>query len=561
MVPSKHMMLLLEGHLFDSGLINHALDLVEQYGCSFEFKECFVPRRGPDGSPVKSSAVIKVTGGLDIDFLAVAKKVHDLVAAIQTADATLKVFDENNKYAYVKDPEDKTVLVLGSGLVSKSVVEYLGRSKDRMMIVASNDENDAKAIARVARRGRHSSLDVNNDERGLCDLIKSADAVISLLPAPMHPQIAELCIKHHKNLVTASYESDQMRGYREAAEAAGIIILNEVGLDPGLDHMSAKRLIDDIHERGGTVTSFRSVCGGLPAPEAANNPLKYKFSWSPRGVITASQNSARYRKDNVIIEVDGEHLLQNAVPFSEGWPELQLECLPNRDSLLYEKVYGIENVPTIFRGTLRYAGFSSLMHVFRKIGLFGPQLFDNTASWGDLLAELQRIQGHTGSMEEFFVQCAGGDRALASRAMDCLSWMHMTGHNDMVDQSAPVIDLFCAKLQEYLQYSKDEHDMVAMHHSISAKFDDGSTEEHTSALQAFGDDSMTAMCKTVGYPAAATTDLILRGHLEGKSGILLPISKDIYEPTLDLMTKEGIVFQERVRVVIDPHSNSHFAQG
>ena len=216
MIPSKHMVLQLDGHLFDSGLINHTLDLIEQHGCAFEFKECFVPRRGVDGPSAKSLAVIKVVGSMDVDFLAVAKKVQDLVGAIQTADATLKVFDENNKYAYVKDPEDKTVLVLGSGLVSKSVVDLLGRSKDRMIMVASNDEDDAKSIARVARRGRHVSLDVKNEERGLRDLIKSADAVISLLPAPMHPRIAELCIKYQRDLVTASYESVQMREYRQA---------------------------------------------------------------------------------------------------------------------------------------------------------------------------------------------------------------------------------------------------------------------------------------------------------------------------------------------------------
>lgn len=253
--------------------------------------------------------------------------------------------------------------------------------------------------------------------------------------------------------------------------------------------------------------------------------------------------------------MDGRHLLQNAAPFAEAWPELGLECLPNRDSLIYEKVYGIEDVPTIFRGTLRYDGFSSLMYVFRNLGLFGTEQFDSGNSWQNVLLELKKIQGHGGSMEEFFVECAGGDRALASRAMDCLNWMHMTGAADEVEQSAPVIDLFCAKLEDYLQYAKGENDMVVMHHAISAKFGDGSTEEHTSSLKVFGNESMTAMCRTVGYPAAATTDLILRGHLKGKTGLLLPITKDIYEPTLDLMTKEGIVFQEKVRVSMDPHAN------
>ncbi len=253
-------------------------------------------------------------------------------------------------------------------------------------------------------------------------------------------------------------------------------------------------------------------------------------------------------------QIDGEHLLDNATPFTEAWAELQLECLPNRDSLWYEHIYGIEDVPTIFRGTLRYEGFSSLMYVFRNIGLFGPQPFDSDSSWEDVLHGLQRIHAHAGNLEEFFVYSAGGDRALASRAVDCLKWLHMTGSDDMVNQSAPVIDLFCAKLEKYLQYGKDEYDMVAMHHSITAKFDDGSIEDHTSSLQAFGNETMTAMCRTVGYPTAATTDLILRGYLDGKRGLLLPTTKDIYEPTLKMMTKEGIIFQERVRVTMDAQS-------
>lgn len=247
-------------------------------------------------------------------------------------------------------------------------------------------------------------------------------------------------------------------------------------------------------------------------------------------------------------------MLHNSTPFREAWKELQLECLPNRDSLWYEKIYGIDGIPTIFRGTLRYEGFSRLMSVFRNVGLFGPHLFDSTCTWQDVLAELQRIHKHSGTLEEFLVDCAGGDQDLATEAMKCLQWMHMTGPDDVVHRSAAIIDLFCVKLEEYLRYGKDEHDMVVMHHSITAKFDDGSVEEHTSSLQAFGDDSMTAMCKTVGYPTAATTDLILRGHLQGRRGLLLPTTRDIYRPTLEMMAKEGIIFQERVRVTMNAQS-------
>ena len=147
-----------------------------------------------------------------------------------------------------------------------------------------------------------------------------------------------------------------------SAEEAGIAILNEMGLDPGVDHMSAMKIIDDVHERGGEITSFSSVCGGLPSPEVANhNPLLYKFSWSPMGVMKASQNAAVYRKDSQLVVIDGADLLASAEPF-DAWKSLNLECIPNRDSLVYGEKYGIESAATIFRGTLRYQGFSSLLH-------------------------------------------------------------------------------------------------------------------------------------------------------------------------------------------------------
>eukprot|EP00429_Kryptoperidinium_foliaceum_P000165 CAMPEP_0176019426 /NCGR_PEP_ID=MMETSP0120_2-20121206/9383_1 /TAXON_ID=160619 /ORGANISM="Kryptoperidinium foliaceum, Strain CCMP 1326" /LENGTH=152 /DNA_ID=CAMNT_0017352499 /DNA_START=137 /DNA_END=592 /DNA_ORIENTATION=- len=152
---------------------------------------------------------------------------------------------------------------------------------------------------------------------------------------------------------------------------------------------------------------------------------------------------------------------------------------------MYEDVYGIAGVPTIFRGTLRYNGFSSLMHVFRQMGLFGPELFDTTSNWEEVLGELQRLRGSPGDLEGFLVECARDDKVLAQRAKECLDWLHMSGHNDTVDHTAPIIDMFCAKLEEHLQYSDKEYDMVVMNHLITAAFENGNVEEHTSSLQAF----------------------------------------------------------------------------
>jgi alpha-aminoadipic semialdehyde synthase len=551
---TRTMVLSLEGHLFDSGLINQVLDVCEVYHCAFEFLDCNVRYRAKGQDPIKSTAILKIsTDDEDIDLEKVERKISVLVDAIVTADATLHRLDRNGrrKSAHVEGSKDKTVLLLGSGRVSKSVVDYLGRNKHRNIIVASNDKVEAKDLVALARRGRHAHLDIANDTKQLQSLIEESDVVISLLPAPMHPRVAEMCIKSKTDLVTASYESNEMQDLEDSAKAAGIKVLNEVGLDPGLDHMSAMKMIDEIKDRGGHVISFSSVCGGLPAPEAANNPLHYKFSWSPRGVISACQNDAQYLWEGRYVQVSGNELLANAAPFVEAWPELHLECLPNRNSLHYRSTYGLEDASTLFRGTLRYRGFSSLMHVLKTMGFLDSNIsLDKLHSWDDVLAALNDARGGFESMEDFMLACADDDVDEAMRTKTCLEWLGMTG-SDAIDRSAndrSIVDLFCRRLEERLKYGETERDMVCMHHTIEAEFEDGAIEKHFSSLQAFGTEAtMTAMCKTVGYPAAIAADLVL-GGLGGKTGLLLPTTKDIYLPTLAVCANEGIVFEEHVKV-------------
>ncbi|KAL3911375.1 MAG: hypothetical protein SGILL_007305, partial [Bacillariaceae sp.] len=552
---TREMILSLEGHLFDSGLINQVLDVCEINQCVFEFLDCNVQYRPKGQDPVKSTAILKIsTDDEDLDLDKVEQKIGALVDAIITADASLQRLDRNgskSKTAYVEGDKEKTVLLLGSGRVSKSVVDYLGRNKHRKIIVASNDKEEAKTVASLAQRGRHAHMDIDNDPARLQRLVDESDVVVSLLPAPMHPRVAEMCIEAKTDLVTASYESLEMRKLEESAKSAGIKILNEVGLDPGLDHMSAMKMIDEIRDRGGHVTSFSSVCGGLPAPEAAENPLHYKFSWSPRGVISASQNPAQYLWEGRTIQVSGNELLANAAPFVDAWPELHLECLPNRDSLHYRSTYGLEQAHTLFRGTLRYRGFSTLMHTFKTMGLFDANIsIDSIETWDDVMNALNDSRGHFTSLEDYLLACANDDHGEALRAMECLGWLGMIGC-EKIDKSKgdrSIIDLFCRRLEERLKYTETERDMVAMHHSIGAQFEDGTIEKHYSSLQAFGTEAtMTAMCKTVGYPAAIAADLVL-GGLGGKTGLLLPTTKDIYSPTLAVCAKEGIVFEEHVKV-------------
>jgi saccharopine dehydrogenase-like NADP-dependent oxidoreductase len=446
-----------------------------------------------------------------------------------------------NKVNVLGEPE-KNVLILGAGKVAGSCAEYLGRSTSTTVAVASQFEDEAMAVAKHAARGKAVTCDLSSPGEKLRRLIEDADVVVSLLPAPMHAMIAEECISLKTDLVTASYESDQMRALQAGANEAGVAILNEVGLDPGMDHMSAMKIIDDVHSRGGKVTSFSSVCGGLPAPEAANNPMLYKFSWSPMGVMRASQNDATFRRDGHIVQVDGADLLASSEPFY-AWKSLNLECLPNRDSLVYGEKYGIEGASTIFRGTLRYRGFSSLLHVFKNMGIL-DDVETGASTWHDTLENLRSKRGFH-DLRTFVLSCAGNDKDLASRVYNCMLWLGLK-IAPVSDQSS-VVKSFCDLLEQHLQFEEGERDMVLMHHDIKAIFDDGSDENHSCSLQIFGDDNMTAMSKTVGYTAAIGTKLILDGDIS-KKGLLLPTNKDVYIPSLGLLKKEGVVFEEQVHI-------------
>lgn len=541
----------LEGHLFDSGLINQILDVIEQYGSGVEFKDCIFPP--PSGrTKSKSNVVLKINCADELSLGLVERKISALIDLIEKAEASVVRIDhpqngETNHFgrAYVEGPKlEKRVLLLGAGRVSKSFVEYLGRSGNVVITVASEKEEEARDAASAAEKGKHVTMNVVDDVQRLSALIDDSDLVVSLLPAPMHPPVAMECIVHKTDLVTASYESKEMRSLNDRAKNANIVILNEVGLDPGLDHMSAMKIIDNINARGGNVTFFSSVCGGLPTPEAAHNPLKYKFSWSPKGVIRASQNDARYRWEGRVKEVQGKQLLQSAAPFLDSWLNLELECLPNRDSLDYEEVYGIHGAPTLFRGTLRYRGFSSMMNIFQNMGLFDSTIAQ-AKTWVDLVDELRARRGGFENVLDFVLACSDDDPDEADRALCALEWLDMLGEKPVAKPST-VVDAFCDALEQKLVYEEGERDMVLMHHKIEATFEDGREEQHDSSLQVFGDASMSAMSKTVGFTAAASAELILVGALKAERGLLLPTNRKVYLPVLESLEDEGIVFDENV---------------
>lgn len=536
----------LEGHVFDTGLINQVLDTIEEHRFTVHLDDFVLPRHRPH-SRIKSSLLLTIVDKEDrADRVGeLEAELQSLVAASKAAEATMTRVDPKlkGKATTIEGPPVPKALVLGSGFVARSAIESLSRSNVQVTLV-SNDQAEAARLASTFENVDYVVLDVHEHEKRLLNLIRSASVVVSLLPAPMHPFVANLCLAEKTHFVSSSYESAELRAMNDRMKEAGIICLNEVGLDPGLDHMSSMRIIDDIHERGGEVVSFSSVCGGLPSPDAANNPFGYKFSWSPRGVLRASVSPARYLLDDKVVEIQGGDLLSSSRPFPEGWPEMKLECLPNRDSIKYADIYGISATQSIFRGTLRYHGFCTLLRTLRNMGLLDED-FNTEGTWYKTMLGLCHRRGFK-HLEDFALACADEKVDEAARALEALRWLGMLKENPITStrNDLAVIDAFCHTLEENLRYQKDEKDMVLMHHHIQAMFADGSTESHVATLDVRGTESHSAMSQTVGFTCAAAVQFVLSHPQE--RGLLLPIRPSIYQPILDAVAKHGIRFHETV---------------
>src|SRR3990167_10819430 len=285
----------------------------------------------------------------------------------------------------------KKVLVLGAGYVTAGLINVLSQDSDTHITIASQLLEEAEKFASIANI-KAVELNILENIPRTIELIQTHDVVISILPQFFHTQIAELCIKYKRNMLTASYIKPEMKALDEKAKQAGIVILNEIGLDPGIDHMSAVKMIAEIKAKGGVVRSFRSICGGLPAPEFADNPFYYKFSWSPRGVLEAGKNPAMYLKDGEIVKIPGGDLFLHAEN-SEIHPCFSMEVLANRDSTSYVESYGLQDATTVFRGTLRYKGYSFVMWSIKELGLLSANSYPGLdrkhpkfSSWADFLA-------------------------------------------------------------------------------------------------------------------------------------------------------------------------------
>ena len=442
----------------------------------------------------------------------------------------------------------KNVLVLGAGLVTRPLVGYLLERGYRVTCASRTVAKAEKLIAGHPNGSAHT-LDLQ-DESALVSFIAECDLAVSLVPFAFHPIVARLCIEHRKPMVTTSYVSPEMEALDGAAREAGVTVLNEIGVDPGIDHMSAMRVIDGVRGRGGTVTAFRSYCGGLPAPEANDNPFGYKFSWAPRGVLLASRNGASYLFEGRRIEVAPERLFRDMhVLQVEGVGDF--EAYPNRDSLAYIQIYGLEGIQTMYRGTLRNMGWCDTLYNFRRLGLLE---LEEVETGGGTYADFMRRHLQAGAEAD----TADALRAAAARKMGVppdalpawnLHWLGMFSEREIGAERISPLDALGNLMFEKLAFADGERDMLVLHHEFRAEYPDGRRERILSQMVDFGiPGGDSSMSRTVSLPAAIGVRRILEGEITAR-GVLRPVAAEVYEPVLEELEELGIECRETVETL------------
>lgn len=439
----------------------------------------------------------------------------------------------------------KNVLVLGAGMVSRPMIRYLLEKTNFTVIMASRTVSKAEKIINGHPSGKAIALDVK-DEKLLEKIVKDCDLAVSLLPYTYHVKVAKLCIKYKIPMVTTSYVSDDMKSIDEDAKNAGILILNECGLDPGIDHMSAMRVIHDVEEKGGKITSFKSSTGALPSHEANTNPFGYKFSWAPRGVLLASKNPSKWLEDAKIKEYPGEELFENY--YIQDVPGVgSFENYPNRNSVPYKDIYGLKHSKTVYRGTFRMTGWCETMRKVVALDWLNDKPLEgfNGKTYADVTCHL--IGAKPGvDLEKATAKFLGLETY--STAIKRLKWLGLFSDKKLPTDKDNPLDYMNVLTLEKMSLGKDERDMIVMHHEFVAEYP-SKKEYITSTLVDYGipgDDS--AVARTVSVPAAIAVKMILDGKIN-ITGVHIPVLPEIYNPILDELEEIGIKFNEKIETL------------
>lgn len=440
----------------------------------------------------------------------------------------------------------KNILILGAGRSSSSLIEYLLRAASEYnytVTVADTSLESARQKTQNHPRSKAILLDIH-DQAATGKEISHADLVVSMLPPFLHPAIATQCVKYKKHLVTASYVSPEMKRLDEDAKKAGIILMNEAGLDPGLDHASAMKVIDRIKADGGKLTLFKSYTGGLIAPESDDNPWGYKFTWNPRNVILAGQGTAKYIENGKYAFIPYHRLFTRTEKIHiDGLGDF--EGYANRDSLNYRSIYGIEDVQTILRGTLRKPGYCEAWNVFVQLGMTDDSY---------IIPDSEKLSIRE-VVESFLPQKRGDTKTKLAEYMGIpvdgeimakLEWLGLFKDTRLKINNASPALILQTLLENKWNLKAGDIDMIVMQHQFEYELNGGNHKLNSSLVVTGNGFVHTAMAKTVGLPVGIITKLILERKIK-LTGVQIPTVKEIYEPLLDELEELGIRFKERER--------------
>jgi saccharopine dehydrogenase-like NADP-dependent oxidoreductase len=440
----------------------------------------------------------------------------------------------------------RKILIIGAGRSASSLIKYLlDKSEAENLLLTIADLSEALANKKTGnhKNARAISFDVCNDEQRKQE-IQQADIVISMLPAHLHIEVAKDCVFYKKSMITASYISEEMKSLDFQAKENQIVLMNEIGLDPGIDHMSAMKIMDEIKSKGGKIILFESFCGGLVAPESDTNLWNYKFTWNPRNVVLAGQGgSAKFIQEGTYKYIP-YHKLFRRTEFLEVEGFGRFEAYANRDSLKYREVYGLDAVDTCYRGTIRRVGFSKAWDVFVQLGMTDDTyIIDDSELMSNRdFVNLFLPYHPTDSVEIKFRHQLKIDQddVIWDKLMelDLFSKSVVTG----LKNATPA-----QMLEKILSYKwtlqPEDKDMIVMYHKIGYEIN-GAQKQIDATMVCLGDDQIyTAMAKTVGLPVAIATLKILNGEIT-TSGVQLPTAKEVYLPILEELENYGVVFKE-----------------
>ncbi len=440
----------------------------------------------------------------------------------------------------------KKILVLGTGYVVKPLVDYFIDKCKYKVLVASRDNNHSGLIIAGRTLGKRVLWQATPPYEELDQMVQEVDLVVSMIPPSMHVIVAKVCIKHGINMVTTSYVSPEMKALDEEVKKAGIIILNEMGEDPGIDHMGAMQMINHVKEEGGKITSFKSYGSGIPSFEHNNNPFGYKFSWSPRGLLKAGNTPAAYIKDGRKIEVSAAELFDHSwLVDIEGLGTF--ETYGNRDSTNYLEDYGFENISDFYRGLLRHPGYCNSMQSFKDLNLLSDE--DNHdfegVTYKQFMAMIMDLDENADVKEAVAAKL---NMKISADIIKQLAWLGLFDEEPIPIQKGTNADVLLGLMEKRMAYKEYEKDMIIIHYEAIVEFDHR-IEKRTSTMMVEGRPfGHSAMARAVSLPAAISSRLILEGTIRSK-GVLKPMAEEIYKPVLAELAENGYKFEHRTKVL------------